>query len=246
VPTNYPYGIDVYANPNSTNHLNDALVIHSAQHSNINDAMNAVQSWIGVSASFPMTGGLSHTIEFRIHNVLSGHNHDGINSRPSALGPPLLTGSVINGVYSYVSGLFPFSSSNLVGNAVDQINRYLLTVSTSIAGISGVVVVTASINPRQLILLSEDPGGPYEGFEPGAYRESGYVNNVFLSQSTWWEDSTKTKKIIETFIRYNQNKTINNITQSVYAIDGISIIKTSVDTIYYSGIKETYRSRSLF
>jgi hypothetical protein len=206
--------------------------------------MNAVQDWIGVSSSFPLTGGIPYTIEFRIHNVLSGHNHDGINSRPVSLGPPLLTGTLVSGVYSYVSGLFPFSSSTPVGYAIDEINRYLLTVSNSLANISG--SVTASLNPRQLLLLSEDPGGPYEGFEPGAYRETGYINNVFLTQSTWWEDSTKAKKIVETYMRYNSNKTISSVTQSVYAVDGVTILKTAIDTIYYSGVKETYRTRSIF
>lgn len=247
MPTSYPYGLDVYTNPTSLNHLNDPAVLHSQQHSNINDAMEAVQDWIGVSSSFPMTGGVSYTIEFRIHNVLSGHNHDGINSRPVALGPPLLSGTVVSGVYSFVSGLFPFSSSTPVGHAIDEINRYLLQVSTSLSQCcNNTGSITASVNPRQLLLLSEDPGGPYEGFEPGAYRERGHINNVFLTQSTWWEDSTKTKKILETFITYNSNKTMNTITQSVYATDGITILKTSIDKIYYSGIKELYRSRSIF
>jgi len=239
VPTLYPYGIDVFVNPTSINHLNDVPVKHSVQHTNINDAMEAVQDWIGVSSSFPMTGGVSYTIEYRIHNVLSGHNHDGINSRPVASGPPLLTGTIVSGVYYYVSGLFPFSSSTPVGHAIDEINRYLLTVSNSLSSI------TASFDARQLLILSEDPGGPYEGWEPGAYRELGH-NKVFVTQSTWWTDSSKTSKVLETFISYNQNKTISNITQSVYAIDGVTILKTSVDSIFYNGIIETYRTRSIY
>jgi len=244
VATNYPYGIDIYNNPASTNHLSDAAVPHAAQHSNINDAMTAVQNWIGVSASMPMTGGLSYTIEFRIHNVVSGHSHDGINSRPAAVGIPLVQGSVVDGVYSFVSGLFPFSSSTPVGYAVDEINQYLLHVSSALLNVSG--VVTASLDPRQLLLLSEDAGGPYEGYEPGAYRESGYINNVFLTQSTWWETPAKAKKILQTNILYNRNKTISSITQSVYASDGVTVRKTTIDTIYYSGIIETHRSRSIF
>ncbi len=249
MPTSYPYGIDVLVNPTAANHLNDPAVLHHEQHTNINDAMEAVQDWIGVSSSFPMTGGISYTIEFRIHNVLSGHNHDGINSRPVALGPPqLLSGTVVSGVYSFVSGLFPFSSSTPVGEAIDQINRYLLQVSTSLSQCCNNTGsnITASLNPRQLLLLSDDPGGPYEGFEPGAYRENGYFGNVFVTQSIWWEDITKTKKILETNITYNSNKTINTITQSVYASDGITVLKTSIDEIFYSGIKELYRSRSIF
>lgn len=239
MPTSFPSGIDVYVNPTPVNHLNDVAVPHDKQHSNINDAMIAVQNWIGVSSSFPMTGGVPNSIQFRIHNVLSGHDHDGINSKPAALGPPLLVGTQVSGVYSYVSGFFPFSSSTPVGNAVDQINQYLQQVSSSLNSI------TASFNERQLLLLSEDPGGPYEGFEPGAYREVGY-DKVFLTQSIWYTDSTKTKKIVETYVNYNSNRTINNITQSVYAIDGTTKLKTSVDNIFYSGILETYRTRSIF
>lgn len=237
--TSYPYGIDVFTNPTITNHLNDIAVPHHSQHTNINDAMFAVQNWIGVSSSFPLTGGATQSIEYRIHNIVSGHDHDGFNSKPSALGPPLFISTQVSGVYSYVSGFFPFSSSTPTGNAVDQINRYLQDVSASLNS------VTASFNARQLLLLSEAPGGPYEGFEPGAYSETGYLK-VFVTQSTWYTDSTKVKKIIESFVNYNSNKTINSITQSVYAIDGITILKTSIDSIYYSGIFESYRSRSIF
>lgn len=239
--TSYPYGIDVYVNPTATDHLNDVAVPHDAQHSNINDAMTAVQNWIGVSASMPMTGGLSHTIEFRIHNIYSGHSHDGFNSKPAALGPPTVSGSLVSGSYPYLSGIFYFTSTTPAGHAVDQINQYLVQVSSSLASI-----ITGTFNSRQLLLLSEDPGGPFEGFEPGAYRELGYINHVFITQSIWYVDASKTKKILQTNIAYNRNKTISSITQSAYSLDGVTVIKTAIDTIYYSGIIETYRTRSIF
>lgn len=49
--TNFPTGLDSYLNPSGADHLGDAPVLHSAQHSNINDAMEAVESKVGINFS---------------------------------------------------------------------------------------------------------------------------------------------------------------------------------------------------
>ena len=49
--TNFPNAIDAFNNPTSANHLDDVLVLHSAQHSNINDAVEAIEAKLGIDMS---------------------------------------------------------------------------------------------------------------------------------------------------------------------------------------------------
>lgn len=49
--TNFPTGLDSFNNPNATDKLNDAPVIHHVQHSNINDAVTAIERKLGVNLS---------------------------------------------------------------------------------------------------------------------------------------------------------------------------------------------------
>lgn len=73
----FPLTIDSFFNPTSGTLLNATVPLkHSTQHTNINDAVFAVQTRIGVTSSSVPT-----TIDFELHDVSSGHNHDGVNSR---------------------------------------------------------------------------------------------------------------------------------------------------------------------
>lgn len=49
--TNFPTGLDSYVNPSGSDHLGDAGVLHSSQHANINDAMEAVETKLGIDFS---------------------------------------------------------------------------------------------------------------------------------------------------------------------------------------------------
>jgi hypothetical protein len=49
--TNFPTGLDSYNNPTGTDVLDDVTVLHSAQHSNVNDAVEAVETKIGIDFS---------------------------------------------------------------------------------------------------------------------------------------------------------------------------------------------------
>ena len=49
--TNYPNSLDVLINPTATDTLNSGVVPHHQQHANINDAMEAVQTILGVNPS---------------------------------------------------------------------------------------------------------------------------------------------------------------------------------------------------
>jgi len=265
--TNYPQNLDSFTNPNGNDHLDNPLVLHSEQHSNTNDAIEAIENWIGISGS-----NTPYTIEFRIHNTASGHNHDGFNSAPVSLGPPE-SGS------QYPIGYFTnFNSTTRVGSAVDQINRALLNVTSGSStifqfngitlGISGVIntvnisasseTVVASYSgstatyyfseslketTRKLIILAN--GGPFEGYATGAFRVIGYENKVFPTESIWYTDSSMNSKIVSEKVIYNSRKLISSKEYRAYATDGTTVLSTIIDNIYYNGIFESSRSRNI-
>lgn len=93
---------------------------------------------------------------------------------------------------------------------------------------------------RQLVHLADGGGGPYESFGT-VYCDTGPV--PFPTTSIWYSDIGRTKKITEQLVSYNPNKTFSSIQWRVYAPDGVTVLATAVDTITYSGIFETSRTR---
>jgi|688.fasta_scaffold1852567_1 hypothetical protein len=49
--TNYPNSLDILINPTATDNLNSTVVPHAEQHANLNDAMEAVQTILGLNPS---------------------------------------------------------------------------------------------------------------------------------------------------------------------------------------------------
>jgi len=84
MPTQYPNSLDNFINPTSTDTLNSATVPHASQHANINDAMEAMQTVLGLNPA-----GSHLTIKDRIsaaesqitnQSVLNGLNDVTISS----------------------------------------------------------------------------------------------------------------------------------------------------------------------
>lgn len=100
---------------------------------------------------------------------------------------------------------------------------------------------------RQLIHLAEGVGGPFEGFASGAYREITYPSgNSFESLVIWYDDNTKTKKIVEHSIVRNAINMPTAITWKVYDVDGSTILSTVSDNIIYTNnIFEVSRTRTI-
>lgn len=61
MPSNYPTNFDIYTNPSASQPLNASTVPHAQQHANLNDAMRAVQSTLGLKPQ-----GTAATVEARI------------------------------------------------------------------------------------------------------------------------------------------------------------------------------------
>ena len=96
---------------------------------------------------------------------------------------------------------------------------------------------------RHLVHLA-DAGGPMEGFTSGAYRETTPSADPFPTSVIWWTNSGKTAKIVEKTVAYNANKTPNTITWKAYDTDGSTVLVTLVDTMAYTTVFETSRTRT--
>lgn len=64
--TLYPSGLDNFINPTATDTLNSATVPHHQQHANLNDAVEALQTVLGINPA-----GIHLTIKDRIINAES-------------------------------------------------------------------------------------------------------------------------------------------------------------------------------
>lgn len=51
MPINFPVTLDDFTNPTPSDDLNTPAVLHSTQHANINDAVEALQAKVGVDSS---------------------------------------------------------------------------------------------------------------------------------------------------------------------------------------------------
>lgn len=87
---------------------------------------------------------------------------------------------------------------------------------------------------RQLIHFMED--GP----AAGSYRE--ITGTVFPTAFVWWETSSKLKKIYEKLNTWS-GVNVTKIVRKIYATDGSTVLATATDTITYSGVFETNRTR---
>lgn len=96
---------------------------------------------------------------------------------------------------------------------------------------------------RQLIHFIDD--GPAGGFASGAYQETLPSGNPFPTSVTWYTDATKTDKIVELSITRNSNQTPATEVWEMYDTDGSTVLTTVTDTISYSGIIETSRTRTI-
>lgn len=150
------------------------------------------------------------------------------------------------------AGVFLQDASNrdettLVARAGDDMtfkdvnNSTPVTLSDLIAGTGGLTESGHRVL-RQLIHFIDE--GPAEGFASGAYKETLPAAAVFPTSIIWWESSSKLKKIIERTLTW----TGVNLTTSVWMVydtDGSTVLATVTDTISYSGIFETTRTRTI-
>lgn len=95
---------------------------------------------------------------------------------------------------------------------------------------------------RQLIHFISD--GPAEGFASGAYKEILPAADPFPTSITWWESSSKLKKIVERLITWTGALPTTD-QWKIYDTDGTTVLWIVTDTISYTGVFETSRTRAI-
>lgn len=66
MPTNYPNSLDNFTNPTGNDFLNSVTVPHHQQHTNANDAIEAIEGELGISPS-----GAFATVADRLNDIES-------------------------------------------------------------------------------------------------------------------------------------------------------------------------------
>lgn len=64
MPTNFPSNLDNFTNPTPADHLNTPAVLHSDEHSNANDAIEALEAKVGIDSSAVPT-----TLDYRVRQL---------------------------------------------------------------------------------------------------------------------------------------------------------------------------------
>ena len=95
---------------------------------------------------------------------------------------------------------------------------------------------------RQLIHFIED--GPADGFASGAFKET--TGTVFPTAEIWYVvgSTPPAGKIVELLTTWS-GPTITQELWKMYDVDGSTVLVTVTDTITYSGIFETSRTRAI-
>ena len=91
-------------------------------------------------------------------------------------------------------------------------------------------------------LLENFIDAPAEGWPSGVYREA--TGTLYPSAITWWTSSAKTTKIVEKLITWT-GVTPTAVQWKLYDSTGTTVLSTITDTIAYSGVFETSRTRTI-
>lgn len=196
--SNFPSSLDDFSNPTAADSLNTANVIHSDQHSNGNDAIEAIEAWVGISGT---SARASH--EYRIKSLEGKPNpQELIGIMGWDEGQPLGTGTILNvvgaGANFSISGTVLNLSVQGGGSSfagVDQIGIYAqdegipigtgtvinVTGDNVQVSLSGTVLNLHHTNPA--ILFPQEVIGVV-GWDEGIFLGTGTVLNVVGAGAT--------------------------------------------------------------
>lgn len=121
-----------------------------------------------------------------------------------------------------------------------DIKAYVGGVVVSLISGSGITAEQHKVL-RQLIHFIED--GPAEGFASGAYKET-TPTGPFPTGEVWWESAAKLKKLVSLDTTWTGAVPTAEVWK-VYDVDGSTTLATVADSISYSGIFETSRTRTI-
>lgn len=151
------------------------------------------------------------------------------------------TGGTAEFVYPPGAGRVGFDPTGLSHVTAHELQTAIQDLDTAISG--GGITANEHKALRQLIHLADGVGGPFEGFASGAYRETLPSGAVFPTSVTWWDSAAKNFKIVEKLITWT-GSVPTTIVWKVYDAVGV-LLATVTDTISYTGVFETTRTRTV-
>ena len=155
--TNYPASLDTFTNPTSTDTLNSITVPHASQHDNLNDAVLAIETELGVAPS-----GSAATVKDRL---------DAINPSAGTLtASASTTASAANGAIS--KGTMGYSDTGNVLTLQENVNSYVQAqIQNTNAG------ATASAN----LIVSNDQATASTHYGEVGINSSGFTGSGSLN-----------------------------------------------------------------
>ena len=108
--TNYPASLDTFTNPTSTDALDSVSVPHAGQHDNLNDAVLAIETELGVAPSDTYS-----TVKARLDSISPSA---GILTASASISSSSTTGAIAYGALSY-------SDVNHLETLVGDVNAYV-------------------------------------------------------------------------------------------------------------------------
>lgn len=103
--------------------------------------------------------------------------------------------------------------------------------------------LTASQHKALKDLIHFINDGPADGWATGSYKETLPAANPFPTSEVWWTSAAKTHKIVSLDTTWT-GVNITSEVWKVYDADGSTVLMTATDTIAYSGVFETSRTRA--
>lgn len=151
------------------------------------------------------------------------------------------TGGIANFKYPAGAKKVGFDPTGLSHTAARNVQDAIADLDSEIS--AGGITAEQHKILRQLIHFIDN--GPAEGFASGAYRETTPAGDPFPTAVIWYDKAgAGKKKIVEKVIVFNANKTPDTITWKIYDATE-TLLATITDTMSYSGVFETSRTRTI-
>lgn len=159
--TNFPTSLDTLTNPTSSNKLSDVGVLHTDQHANANDAIEALQAKVGINGS-----AVTSSLDYKVTNAApkASPTFTGTVTLPLTTAGYVTTtsGGVIGSVATIPNAGLTNSSITVNGTAIALGSTGTITVpiSTGVSGLgTGIATFLATPTSANLATALTDESG---------------------------------------------------------------------------------------